>query len=191
VLESLGHAVEQSYPVALGDPEFIEHYGILIAVEVAAVLDEFSTLLGRTVRDDELEPNNQVVPALGRAATPSQYLASRRWMDRLSRRIAAWWADEGFDVLVSPVLTGPPPPIGWLTDPADGYGRLLSTLQYTTQFNVTGQPALSLPLYWTSNGLPIGVQFVAAYGREDVLIRLGAQLEQTQPWDYRRPPVHG
>jgi amidase len=191
VLASLGHDVEQSYPLALEAPDFIEHYSILVCVEVVALLDEFSSLLGRTVRDDELEPNNQVVPALGRAATPAQYLASRRWMDRLTRRIAAWWADDGFDVLVSPVLNGPPPPIGWLTDPTDGYRRLLSTLQYTTQFNATGQPALSLPLHWTSKGLPIGVQFVAAYGREDVLIRLGTQLEQTQPWDQRRPPVHG
>jgi amidase len=64
-------------------------------------------------------------------------------------------------------------------------------LQYTSQFNITGQPAISLPLHWTADGLPVGVQFVARYGAEDVLLRLAAQLERAQPWTGRRPPVRG
>ena len=63
-------------------------------------------------------------------------------------------------------------------------------LQYTAQFNITGQPAVSLPLHWTEGGLPVGVQIVAPYGREDMLIRVSSQLEQAQPWTGRTPPIY-
>jgi amidase len=89
------------------------------------------------------------------------------------------------------VLNGPPPPLGWLSDPEQGLNRVIEYLQYTAQFNISGQPGISLPLHWTADGLPVGLQFVADYGREDVLIRLAAQLEQAQPWADKHPPVHG
>jgi len=74
------------------------------------------------------------------------------------------------------------------TDPNVGaqMGRLVA---FTAPFDVTGQPAISLPLHWNDDGLPIGVQLVAAYGREDVLLRVGAQLEDARPWNGRRPPI--
>ena len=68
-------------------------------------------------------------------------------------------------------------------------GRMATYGMFTFPFNVTGQPAVSLPLHWSADGLPIGVQLVAAYGREDVLIRLAAQLEAARPWAGRRPPL--
>ena len=84
---------------------------------------------------------------------------------------AAWRAGgpvtattPGFDLLVCPVLNGPPPPLGWLTDPIEGLGRVTAIMQFTAQFNVTGQPAISLPLSWNDAGLPIGVQLVAPFG---------------------------
>jgi Asp-tRNA(Asn)/Glu-tRNA(Gln) amidotransferase A subunit family amidase len=86
----------------------------------------------------------------------------------------------------------PPPELGWFT--AEGSQlegrRIASFIPYTAQFNMTGQPAVSLPLYWAPGGLPIGVQLVAAYGREDVLIQVASQLERAAPWGDRRPRVH-
>ena len=74
--------------------------------------------------------------------------------------------------------------------PLAGFFRAGSFVPFTTQSNVTGQPAISLPLHWTADGLPVGVQLVAAFGREDLLIRVAAQLEAAAPWTDRRPPVH-
>jgi hypothetical protein len=107
-----------------------------------------------------------------------------------ARRMADWWTDH--DLLVTPTLGAPPPELGWFTEagPEQEGPRIASFIPYTAQFNITGQPAISLPLHWTPDGLPVGVQLVAAYGREDVLIRVASQLEQAAPWSGRRPPVH-
>ena len=100
----------------------------------------------------------------------------------------AWWDD--FDVLVSPVIAVPPPPIGWLSDPELGTERLTSILQFTAQFNVSGQPAMSLPLHWSENNLPIGVQFVGPIDDEALLLRLASQIETAAPWSDRLPPLY-
>jgi amidase len=85
-------------------------------------------------------------------------------------------------------LAGPPPPIGRLAG-ENGSRNLREILAYTSQFNLTGQPAISLPLHWSNSGLPMGVQFVAAPFREDLLIRLAAQLETAMPWNHRVAPL--
>jgi amidase len=109
-----------------------------------------------------------------------------------TRDLAGWWAG-GFDLLLTPTLGAVPPRIGELSpelDDADAFRRALTALvPYTTHFNVSGQPAISLPLHWNDEGLPIGVQLVADYAREDVLFRVAAQLEAARPWAHRRPPV--
>jgi amidase len=105
-----------------------------------------------------------------------------------TRRVASWW-DDGWDLLLTPTLGAPPPRLGELLDPSGGAARVAALVPYTTHFNVTGQPAVSLPLHWNDDGLPIGVQLAAAFGREDLLIRVAAQLEQAAPWAERRPPV--
>jgi amidase len=190
LLESLGHKVESSYPAAMGDPEFQGQFVNIVAVASATDLDKWGRTIGRPVTDDDIEPGNALFAAMGRAVPAPVYVASVEWMHGYQRRMASWWADDGFDVLVTPVLNGPPPPLGWLSDPEQGLNRVIEYLQYTAQFNITGQPGISLPLHWTDTGLPVGVQFVADYGREDVLIRLAAQLEQAQPWADKHPPVH-
>jgi amidase len=111
-------------------------------------------------------------------------------MQAWARRTIAWWVDDGFDVLLTPTLAEPPPLLGELIHPDTGAGRLLPFVLFTAPFNVTGQPAMSVPLAMSSSGLPIGVQCVGAPYREDVLIRLAAQLEEARPWADRRPSVH-
>jgi amidase len=96
---------------------------------------------------------------------------------------------RGFDVLLAPVIAGPPPKIGELSG-EDSTDRLRAVMQYTAQFNMTGQPAISLPMFWNAAGLPMGVQCVGAPFREDVLLRLAAQVEAAVPWTHRRPAIH-
>jgi amidase len=110
-----------------------------------------------------------------------------------TRRIAQWWED-GFDLLLTPTLAEPPPLLGQFVSTPDqplaGARRAEQLIPFTPVFNITGQPAISLPLHWNAGGLPIGVHLVAAYGREDLLIRVASQLEQAHPWANRFPPVY-
>jgi len=194
LLESLGHAVEDDPCAPLDDPRMGESAGPLFPAIAAREVDRWSGVLGRDIALDELEPLNQVFVEVGRTITGVQWLTGLEGVQRWARSVAQWFED-GFDLLLLPVLSEPPVPIGELT--LEGQGgdalRLLARLgQLTTfmmPFNLTGQPAISLPLHWTADGLPVGVQLVAAYGREDILLRVAAQLEAAQPWSHRRPPL--
>jgi amidase len=190
LLEGLGHDVEESGPDAMFDPEFAPHFGVLIAVDTELELREFEQLLGRPLADDEIEPRNVASRHGGAALDAVTYLEARSWMNAWSRRMAAWWSS--YDLLLTPTVAAPPPELGWFTaeGPAREGPRLASFIPYTAQFNMTGQPAISLPLHWSAGGLPVGVQLVAAYGREDVLVRVAAQLENAAPWADKRPRVH-
>jgi amidase len=108
-------------------------------------------------------------------------------MPRYARRWCSWWNDDGNDLLITPTMAEPAPPIGELKG-AD-VERIVRLVPYTAPFNVSGQPAIALPLYWTEDNLPVGIQLVAAYGREDLLLRVAAQLEAAAPWADKRPPV--
>ena len=107
-------------------------------------------------------------------------------LHRYARRLCTWWAD-GNDLLVTPTMAEPAPRIGELKG-AD-VERIVRLVPYTAPFNVSGQPAIALPLHQTADGLPMGIQLVAAYGREDLLLRVAAQIEVNAPWVGRRPPV--
>lgn len=193
LLESLGHHVEVSHPSALDDPEYTGHFITNWAAGAAWNLDYWSRRTGVEVTAGDVEPLTWALADLGRAATAAQWLSAREHLQANAREMASWWV-EGFDLLLTPTIAEPPPPLGTFDSPPDnplhGLFRAAELVPFTPPFNVTGQPAISLPLHWTDEGLPIGVQLVAAFGREDVLFRVAAQLEEAQPWSGRRPPVH-
>ncbi len=194
LLESFGHDVEVAWPEAIGDPSFAGHFRSIVATWTANDVAELEAVLGRPVVDGDIEPDNLALGAMGREISSQQYVAAMLEVHRWCRRVLAWWhptdGSRGFDVLVTPTIATPPPPIGYLSEPGKG-GRIFELLQYTSQFNVSGQPAVSLPLHWTPEGLPVGVQFVGGFAREDVLVRLAAQLETALPWADRLPPLFG
>lgn len=188
LLERLGHHVELSHPEAYQDLGWLGDYATLIAVSTAAGLEEWTRRIGHTWTEADLEPPTWQAAEQGRATSGPEYAAALTRLHGFSRRMAAWW-EEGFDVLVTPTLATPPPPLGYLIDPEAARLRLLQTMPFTAQFNVTGQPAISLPLHWSSEGLPIGIHFAARYAAEGLLLRLAAQLEEASPWRDRRPAV--
>ncbi|MGY2004461.1 amidase [Blastococcus sp. SYSU DS1024] len=197
LLAELGGEVGPGTPGAMFDPQFPRFFTTTIAADVALTLSALErSALRRPVEDDELEPRNVMYRAVGRKLSAEDYLGARTWLGAWTRRMARWWAPrelggEGFDLLVTPTIAAPPPELGWFTaaGPKEEGRRINSLMPCTAQFNVTGQPAISLPLHRTDEGLPVGVQLVAAYGREDVLVRVAAALEQAAPWADRRPPV--
>jgi amidase len=190
LLESFGHHLDQSAPAAMFEREVPRHFNTIIAADTEATLQAFETLLGRPIGEEEIEPRNAAYRRAGRELSAAAYLQSRAWLGMWARRMAEWWT--GHDLLLSPTLGAPPPVLGWFTaaGPAEEGARIASFIPYTAQFNLTGQPAISLPLHWTPGGLPVGVQLTAAYGREDILVRIASQLEQAAPWADRHPPVH-
>jgi amidase len=192
-LESLGHAVEPSHVAALDAPELVEMFLLVWSAGVAYDLDHhWPRRLGRAIRQDEVEPLTWALGDAGRAASASAFLDARQWLQAISRGVAEWY-ESGFDLLLTPTIAEPPPLLGELDSPPDnplhGLLRAAEIVPFTPAFNASGQPAISLPLYWNAQGLPIGVQLVAPYGREDLLLRVAAQLEEAMPWADRRPPL--
>lgn len=192
-LSSLGHHVDVGHPAAMDEGlEVTSRFSTVVSSWVASSLDGWSQRTGQTVTADGVEPTTWALASLGRGLSSPEYIAALHWLHAYTRRMASWWAD-GFDVLVTPTLGAPPPRLGELgptpDDPLAGTNKMLELIPFTPPFNITGQPAISLPLHWNAAGLPIGVQLVGAYGREDLLLQVSAQLEQALPWAQRRPPV--
>jgi amidase len=192
-LEELGHAIETSHPAALDEAEYTGHFIANWAAGNAWTLDDWSRKTGQPIGADDVEPLTWALVELGRAVTAPQWLASRQWLQANTRELANWWAG-GFDLLLTPTLAEPPPTLGTFDSPPDnplhGLFRAAEFVPFTPPFNVSGQPGISLPLHVNADGLPIGVQLVAAAGREDLLIRIASQLEQALPWADRNPGVH-
>ena len=188
ILESLGHSVEPAFPAALHEyDQQAKHFANVVAASTAQEVARVETLIGRTAGEDDLEPDDLKLASWGRALTASDYLASVEWLRSWSRRVVQWW--DGFDLLLTPTLGAPPAELGYLAGPGAGR-RMRPWFQYTAQFNITGQPAISLPLHRTGENLPIGVQLVASPWREDLLIRVASQIEasigaMTQRWHRR------
>jgi len=165
----------------------------VVAAWTAAALEGWGRKLGKPLTCEDVETTTWAIAELARELSAAAYLHTLQVLSLHTRRMAMWW-ENGFDLLVTPTLGGPPPRLGDLAasadDPLELLAKTFPLIPFTPPFNITGQPAMSLPLHWNAAGLPIGVQLVAAYGREDLLLRVGAQLERELPWANRRPLVH-
>jgi amidase len=190
LLASLGHHVEPAWPEVLSDQELPGRFTALWATNMAVAVDRTSAMLEREIGPDDVELVNWTMAMYAREMTAVQYAEALAAVVTFRRRLQQWWAD-GWDLLVTPTLAAPPVPLGTIVnDPANPMLPMTLSGQwvpFTPPYNTSGQPAISLPMHWTPEGLPVGVQLVAAYGREDVLICVAAQLESAAPWDHHRP----
>ena len=198
LLEGLGHDVSLGHPPILEDGEFPRRFAAMWAALMAVGLDGLAQTLGRSITSDDVEPVNWAQAEYAANLSAAQYATALAAVGQYRRHVQQWWAD-GWDLLLTPTLAAPPLAIGALygtqddgIDPANPMAPSIRSgrfVAFTPQFNASGQPAINLPLHWNDDGLPIGVQLVAAYGREDLLIQVASQLEAAAPWADRRPPL--
>ena len=185
--ESLGHRVEEASPEcdwAGLTRDFVRVFSANVMANIARATG------GALPERGVVEPLTHTLAERGRALSATEFVLALHNLHRQARAIAGFF--ERHDAWLTPTLASPPLPIGWFEidspDVDRWIERLTAFLPFTYPFNVTGQPAASIPLHWSDAGLPIGVQFAARYGDEALLFRLAAQLEQARPWFGRRPP---
>jgi amidase len=191
LLESLGHSVDEAFPAAVARPELVGHFTTLWAVTLAYNFRYWERKVGREITADDVEGLTWLLAEMGRTASGVDYVDAQHAMLDLARGIEQWF-ESGYDLLLTPTLGEPPLALGELTTPEEpflGFIRSAAFVPYTPLANMSGIPAISLPLSWNDEQLPIGSQLFAPYGREDVLLRVAAQLETARPWTDRRPPV--
>ena len=211
LLEDLGHEVAEAAP-RMDGPAFARAFVHMMAGELGAEIEDLTRVLGRRPRRRELEPLTRCLGLVSRALSASDFAHALRILERAGNSVAAFFAD--WDILVTPTLATPPPVIGGLPPRpiehlqlrvlgAIGSGRLIRMAglidrtadsafdftPWTPVFNMSGQPAASVPLHWNAEGLPIGVHLVARVGDEATLLRLAGQLERARPWFDRMPEI--
>jgi amidase len=185
----LGHHVEDADPVVDG-AQVVPTFLTLAAVNTVVNLGSHPTK-GRPAEYGEVENVTFNTGKLGEQISSADYVRATQTAHRLGRQMAAFHAN--WDLLLTPGLGTLPPPIGWIDmmmDDVHEYWRRVFTFSpFTVWFNLTGQPAMMLPLGRSETGFPIAVQLVAPFGDEAALFRLGSQLEAARPWFERKPPV--
>lgn len=149
-------------------------------------LQVYERRIGRRAATDEVEAGTVSIMDLARSMSAVDYLQDLEQVNTFTRQFAAWWTN-GFDLLLSPSTAMLPPKLGTLGTDPQHRADMLRWSAFARFFNFSGQPAISLPLFWSEEGLPIGIQLGAAYGREDLLISVAAQLEKAHPWRKRVP----
>jgi amidase len=191
LLRELGHDVEEaSFPF---NEAYVENFLKVWIGEIGEELHTCEMWLGEPLDRSKLEPMTAQMAEIADSQTATDLLIAVDALRRMSREILAFWTDH--DVLITPTLAKPPIEIGGLR-PAEGEPPIQMLLNaaewvpFTPVFNVTGQPGMSLPLHQSSDGLPVGVQFVGAPAAEETLLSLAAQLEAARPWADRHPPVY-
>jgi amidase len=185
----LGHQVEEADPAVDGD-QVVPTFLTLAAVNTVVNLGSHPTK-GRPAQQGEVENVTYATGKLGEQVTAADYVRATQTAHRLGRQMAAF--HQQWDVLLTPGLGTLPPPLGWIDmmmDDVHEYWRRVFTFSpFTVWFNLTGQPAMMLPIGRSETGFPIAVQLVAPFGDEATLFRLGSQLEAARPWFNRKPPM--
>lgn len=191
--EGLGHHVSPAtLPVYL--LQFLDQVFDIIGASTRSYVEMLGDMRGKPVAGDELEPRTRILLREKGDISAVQYVRAIEAIHALGRALAAFM--QGYDLILTPTLTREPPRLGTLdvTDDKESLEALIERFHsyspFTAVFNATGQPAMSVPLYWTETGLPIGAHFVGRFGDESTLLTLAAQLEQAQPWAERRPSVN-
>ncbi|WP_262698768.1 MULTISPECIES: amidase [Streptomyces] len=187
ILERLGHEVEEAHPTPMLDPRCLTAFFDALSVTAAQGVEALVREFGEEPGPGDLDPVTWFWVRRGREITGLELADALVWQSGLRAAMARWWQE--FDLLLSPVFATPPKPVGWPWREPDGLQRSVDVLAFTAPFNTTGQPAIAVPAALTESGTPIGVQLAAAYGREDLLVCVAAQLEAERPWASLRPPV--
>jgi len=192
MLEALGHHLEDAWPPALADATIGSRFMALWATSAATGIEAFGEQIGRVLTEDDVEPVNWAQAAFAAQVSAVDLARAQAATVVFRRAVQQWWADA-WDLLLTPTLGEPPVEIGEFDplpgDPMAPMRRASTFVPFTPAYNMSGQPAISLPLHWNDDGLPIGIQLVAAYGREDVLLRVAGQLEAAHPWADRHPSL--
>jgi amidase len=192
--EGLGHAVLEVDPRSLSHPNIPATFGFIFSCFLGHCVSYWERELGRKIRQDELEPITwgRYQPSLTRPG--ADYPVTLEEVQRFSRKIARWYHEGGYDLLLTPTMAIPPTKLGVFQatpdEPMKWVGFALAFTAFTRIQNLTGQPAMSVPLFWNEDNIPIGVQFAGRFGDEATLFRLASQLEQARPWKDRKPPIH-
>ena len=191
--EGLGHAVAEARP-PVGTEEMLVPLMKVVACGTAMNLERRIRLLGREPAAGELEPVTRGALEVGRRTSGPEYLLALATLHALGRRVARFFLDH--DVLLMPTLAEPPAKLGRfaMTNPDFmdyrlGPDGIAPYSPFTPLANMSGQLAATVPLAWSQDGLPIGIQFVARFGDEATLLALAAQLEQARPWSAKRPQL--
>ncbi len=186
----LGHEVVEAAPSINGEM-LLKSFMCLWSAGCAWTIDSLSHAVGRTPTPDQFEPLTWALYEMGRKQTAPAYLLALQYLQVMARDIARFMLD--YDAWLTPTLGEPPLPLGSFDpqgdDPMAGMRRATQFVPFTPICNATGQPAMSVPLYWNAEGLPVGTHFIGRFGDEATLLRLAAQLEAARPWADRRPPV--
>jgi Asp-tRNA(Asn)/Glu-tRNA(Gln) amidotransferase A subunit family amidase len=189
LLAGLGHEVEEKQ-LSVDAEAFGRASQVIIGANLLATLRERAAVVGREPGPDDLESGTRTMTEFVKEVDAAGYAAAVRVIHALGRETARFLED--YDLILTPTLATPPVPLGRLAltnaDLGSMMESLMATIGYTQLFNASGNPAISIPLHWNEEGLPIGTQLVARFGDEATLFRLAAQLEGERPWKDRRPP---
>lgn len=186
----LGHEMTESDPDING--QLLVHAFTTVWVSgCASAIDGFAFLTGRNPNREQFEPLTWALYEMGKSTSGSAYLMAQAVLQGIARQVGRFM--EKYDAWLTPTLAEPPVPLGTFDAPSDNpmqpFYRAVDYVPFTPIANATGQPAMSVPLYWNEEGLPVGIHFFGRFGDEGTLFRLAAQLEAARPWANRRPPV--